>query len=82
MSSSSTKLALGLVRAAQGRDDEAEALLRESVEGFARYDLRAFEHWALRHFAEFLRAHGRDDEAVVYEERRAALAPSSTAPMV
>jgi tetratricopeptide (TPR) repeat protein len=82
MSSSSTKLALGLVRAAQKRDPEAEELIREAVEGFAMYDLRAFEHWALRHLAEFLRSRGREDEAVVYEERRAALSPSSTVPMV
>jgi len=82
MSVSSTKLALGLVRAAQKRYVEAEELIREAVEGFAMYDLRAFEHWALRHLAEFLRSRGRDDEALVYEERRAALSPSSTVPMV
>ena len=82
MSSSSTKLALGLVRAAQKRDDEAEELIREAVEGFAAYDLRAFEHWALRHLAEFLRSRGRDEEALAYEARRAALSPSSTVPMV
>ena len=55
---------------------------REAVEGFALYDLRALEHWALRYLAEFLRSRGRDDEARVYEERRAALSPSSTAPIV
>ena len=81
VSSSSTKLALGLVRAAQKRDAEAEELIREAVEGFALYDLRAFEHWALRYLAEYLRSRGRDEEALVYEERRAALSPSSTAPM-
>jgi class 3 adenylate cyclase/tetratricopeptide (TPR) repeat protein len=82
MSSSTTKLALGLVRAAQKRDAEAEELLREAVDGFAMYDLRAFEHWALRHLSEFLRSRGREEEALVYEERRAALSPSSTVPMV
>jgi class 3 adenylate cyclase/tetratricopeptide (TPR) repeat protein len=79
---SSTRLALGLVRAAQHRDEEAEQLLREAVEGFSLYELWAFEHWALRHLAEFLRSRGRDDEAAVYEARRAELAPSSTAPIV
>ena len=34
------------------------------------------------YLAEFLRSRGREDEAVVYEERRAALSPSSTAPIV
>ncbi len=78
----STRLALGLVRAAQHRDEEAETLLVEAVEGFSLYDLRAFEHWALRHLAEFLRSRGREEEAVVYETRRAALSPSSVAPIV
>jgi class 3 adenylate cyclase/ATP/maltotriose-dependent transcriptional regulator MalT len=82
VSVSSTKLGLGVVRAAQGRDEEAEALMREAVEGFALYDLYALEHWALRYLAEFLRARGRDDEAAGYEERRAGLAPVSTAPIV
>jgi tetratricopeptide (TPR) repeat protein len=81
VSVSSTKLALGIVRAAQKRDDEAERLLREAVEGFALYELRALEHWALRYLIEFLRSRGRDDEAAAYEARRAALSPSSTAPM-
>jgi hypothetical protein len=55
----------------------------EAVEGFAMYDLRALEHWALRYLAEFLRERGRDDEAAVYEERRAGLAPTpSAAPIV
>ena len=79
---SSTRLALGLVRAAQNRDEEAEKLLVEAVDGFCLYDFRAYEHWALRHLAEFLRSRGRDDEAVVYETRRAALSPSSTVPIV
>jgi class 3 adenylate cyclase/tetratricopeptide (TPR) repeat protein len=82
VSLSSTRLALGLVRAAQHRDDEAEALMLEAVEGFSLYDLRAFEHWALRLLVEFLRSRGRDDEAAAYEARRAALSPRSTAPIV
>ena len=82
VSLSTTSLALGLVRAAQGRDIEAEALMRDAIDGFALYDIRALEHWALRYFAEFLHSRGRDDEAVVYEERRAGLAPVSTAPIV
>jgi tetratricopeptide (TPR) repeat protein len=82
VSGSTTKLALGLVRAAQARDDEAERWLTEAVDGFAMYEMRSLEHWALRYLAEFLRSRGRDDEAAHYETRRAALAPRSTAPIV
>jgi class 3 adenylate cyclase/tetratricopeptide (TPR) repeat protein len=82
LSGSTTKLALGLVRAAQGRDAEAEELMVEAVEGFAVYDLRSLEHWGLRYLAQFLRSRGRDAEAAAYEERREALAPSSTAQIV
>jgi len=59
VSVSTTKLGLAVVRAAQGRDEEAEALLHEAIEGFALYDMRALEHWALRYLAEFL-AHGAE----------------------
>jgi len=82
VSGSTTKLALATVRAAQGRDEEAEELLVAAVDELALYELRALEHWALRYLVEFLRAHGRDDEADVYAERRAALSPESTAPIV
>ncbi len=79
---SSTKLGLGIVRAAQNRDAEAEKLMLEAVEGFALYELRALEHWALRYLVQFLRSRGREDEAAAYEARRAALSPSSTVPIV
>ncbi len=82
VSVSSTKLGLGVVRAAQNRDAEAEKLMLKAVEGFDLYELHALEHWALRHLAEFLRSRGREDEAVVYEARRSALSPSSTVPIV
>lgn len=81
VSVSTTKLSLGLVRAEQGRDEEAEALMLEAVAGFELYEIRAFEHWALRYVAAFLRSRGREDEAAVYEARRAALAPASTLPI-
>src|SRR6266540_3193729 len=42
-----TRMALGLVRAAQGRDEEAEQLLRESVEAFVENGLRFAELQAL-----------------------------------
>jgi class 3 adenylate cyclase/tetratricopeptide (TPR) repeat protein len=82
VSLSTTKLALGYVRAAQGRDEEAEALMREALDGFARYGMHALEHWNLRYLAEFLRSRGREEEAARYLARREELFPSSTAPIV
>ena len=74
-----TLLALGVVRAKQRRDEEAETLLRDAVYTFKHYELYALEHWGLRVLAEFLRGRGRDDEAAAYEERRASLGPTSSA---
>jgi ATP/maltotriose-dependent transcriptional regulator MalT len=82
VSGSTTKLALGIVRAAQKRDAEAEELLHEAVESLSFFELHALEHWALRYLIEFLRARGREEEAEIYEERRTALSTTSTAPIV
>jgi tetratricopeptide (TPR) repeat protein len=68
-SRSSTTTTLGLVRAAQGRDDEAEALLREAIALLPSADYRLLEVQALVALAEFLRARGRDDEAAELEAR-------------
>ena len=76
-----TKLSLGVLRAAQGREAEAEELMHEAVEEMRRVDLRALERWGLRHIVDFYRARGREDAALPYEERLAALEPSSTAPI-
>jgi ATP/maltotriose-dependent transcriptional regulator MalT len=46
-SRATTRMALGLVRAAQGRDAEAEKLLREAVDAFAQSGLRYAELQAL-----------------------------------
>jgi ATP/maltotriose-dependent transcriptional regulator MalT len=82
VSVNTTTLGLAVVRAAQGRDAQAEQLFVEAVEGFRHYGFSSLEHWALRLLSEFLRERGRDDEALVYEERRDTLAPSSTAPIL
>jgi len=76
-SRSTTRLALGLVRAAQGKDDEAERLLREAEEilrptGFRRHQIAPLEA-----LAGFLRARDRDDEALEVEEALAALLAGS-----
>jgi class 3 adenylate cyclase/tetratricopeptide (TPR) repeat protein len=80
VSISTTKLSLGLVRAAQGREAEAEELIREAIDEMHRNDQRAMERWALGHAVEFYRSRGREGEALRYEERLAELTPSA-APM-
>jgi class 3 adenylate cyclase/tetratricopeptide (TPR) repeat protein len=77
-----TAMALGVVRAAQGRDEEAERLLRSAVDGLHRSAFRSSEPEALRYLIGFLRERGRADEAAPYEARLADLdvsAPAETA---
>jgi len=73
MSRSNVSMVLGLVRSAQGRDAEAELLLREAVDLLAATDLRNSEPEPLAALAEFLRGRGRADEAAALEERIEAL---------
>jgi tetratricopeptide (TPR) repeat protein len=67
---------LAAVRAAQGRDDEAEGLYRsalaETTDGFALLELELLER-----LVAFYRERSRDDDAVVYEARLAELVPST-----
>ena len=71
-----TKMSLGLVRAAQGRDEEAQALLEDALaEATGRF--RGIEVWVLSRLEEFLRSRGREEEADGYALRLAALAPVS-----
>ena len=62
-----TTMALGLVRAAQGRDEEAEELLRESYATASATEFRRHHAEAIEALAEFLRQRGRDDEAAEIE---------------
>jgi len=80
VSISTTKLSLAIVRAAQGRDAEAEDLMQEALDEMRRHDQLALERWALGHVIEFHRSRGAEDAALRYEERLAELTPS-TAPM-
>jgi class 3 adenylate cyclase/tetratricopeptide (TPR) repeat protein len=73
-----TTMALGIVRAAQERDEEAEALLREALASAER-DSKYAQLEPLAELAEFLRDRGRADEAAVFEARRAGLLPSAAA---
>ena len=72
-SSSTSRLALGLVRAAQGRDVEAEALLREAYEILCPTGYRRHRIAPLEAYATFLRERGRGDEAAGIEETLAEL---------
>jgi tetratricopeptide (TPR) repeat protein len=71
-------LAVGVVRAAQGRYDEAEELLRVSLGEAEETEYRRLQREPLRYLAQFLRERGRDDEAAVFEERLAELVPASS----
>ena len=71
VSGSTTKIALAEVRAAQGRDAEAEALFREALEGLEFFGFRASERQALENAIDFYRSRGRDDEVARHEARRA-----------
>ena len=67
-------MALGIVRAAQGRDDEAEKLLREAVRASDGFKLFAID--PLKTLAQFLRVRDRAEEAAPFEERWAELSPA------
>src|SRR6266542_597708 len=56
-----TTMALGIVRAAQSQDDEAEALLREAYDMSAATGHRRNEAQELNALAQFLRERGRDE---------------------
>jgi tetratricopeptide (TPR) repeat protein len=72
--------ALGAVRAAQGRDSEAEELFRSALALAEETEFKVLEIDPLERYARFLRERGRADEAAVYASRFAALAPvTSTA---
>ncbi|MGH3105388.1 MAG: ATP-binding protein [Gaiellaceae bacterium] len=74
-SRATTRMALGLVRAAQGRDEEAEKLLREAVEVIRDTEFVNVRLETLTALAGFLRERGRDDDLARVEEQIAALAP-------
>ena len=69
VSQMTTQFTLGLVRAAQGKDDEAEQLLRDALARAEESPFGLIEREALERLAKFLRERGRDSEAEPYEER-------------
>lgn len=74
-STATTTASLGMVRAAQGRDEEAEKLLRTAVDTVAGTGFKQVEREVLEPLAQFLRDRGREDEAARFEGRRAELLP-------
>jgi class 3 adenylate cyclase/tetratricopeptide (TPR) repeat protein len=76
-SRATTTMTLGLVRAAQGRDAEAEALLREALDQVGSIGYRAIESWVMSRLEEFLRGRGRVEEAERYRERLAEISPAA-----
>jgi tetratricopeptide (TPR) repeat protein len=72
-SQASTRKTLALVRAAQGRDDEAEALFRESIEILERSEYARFLWEPLTAIVQFFEERERADAAAAFRERMAEL---------
>jgi class 3 adenylate cyclase/tetratricopeptide (TPR) repeat protein len=68
-SQASTKTSLALVRANQGRDEEAEALLRESIEILERSEYSRFLSDPLEAMIQFLEERERFEEIPAFERR-------------
>jgi class 3 adenylate cyclase/tetratricopeptide (TPR) repeat protein len=68
-SQASTKMSLALVRATQGRDEEAEALLRESIEILERSEYSRFLSDPLEAMIQFLEERERFEEIASFERR-------------
>jgi class 3 adenylate cyclase/tetratricopeptide (TPR) repeat protein len=71
------KTALGGVRAAQGRDGEAEEIFRTAIELARKSNYKLYEQHPLEWFVDFLHRRGREDDAAIYEARLAELAPAT-----
>jgi class 3 adenylate cyclase/tetratricopeptide (TPR) repeat protein len=78
VSQMTTQFTLGLVRAAQGKDVEAEQLLRDALARAEESPFRLIEREALERLVKFLRERGRDGDAEPYEDR-IARGPLTTA---
>jgi predicted ATPase/class 3 adenylate cyclase len=75
-SQATTRLSLALVRIAQGRDDEAEELMRDAWQRVDGTGYRSIEAWILTKLDQLLRDRDRPDRAVA--ERLAELSPVAT----
>ncbi len=78
-----TRMALARVRAAQGRDTEAEKLFRDALDIVAASDYPRVAEDVRKFFARFLRDRGRHGDAAAFAEQdRPVYRTPSTAPMV
>ncbi|MBA2384852.1 MAG: tetratricopeptide repeat protein, partial [Actinobacteria bacterium] len=77
ISRSTTRMALGIVRAAQGRDEEAETLLCEGIDVLEGTDVRLIRRELVGALVEFLRERGREGEAQELETELAAYEPAA-----
>jgi tetratricopeptide (TPR) repeat protein len=68
-----TTAALATVRAAQGRDEEAEQLFCDALAGIKGTDFRRTELELLEALVGFLRERGRTEDAAAHEQRLAEL---------
>src|SRR5918999_354554 len=74
-----TTAALGTVRAAQGRDDEAEQLFRDALAGLDGTGFKRNQLELSEALARFLRERGRADEARAYEDGLPEPSPAQVA---
>jgi hypothetical protein len=77
VSRATTRVALAQVRAAQGRNEEAETLFSEALEIVSEGEHCRILLDVLPPYAEFLRAAGRTDEAAELDLRLAARVPTA-----
>lgn len=76
-SRATTRMALGLVRAAQSHVEEAELLLREAVDIIKETDFLVHHREILEALVGFLRDQGRESEVAAYEDELATLVRSA-----
>jgi ATP/maltotriose-dependent transcriptional regulator MalT len=74
-SRATTRMALALVRAAQGRDEEAETLLREALAIAANSEFNYVRYEVLKALGAFLRERGREAEAERLDAEAAEWSP-------
>ena len=76
-SRATTRVALAQVRAAQGRDEEADVLFQEAVEVLSSSEQCRILLEVLPPYADFLRARDRDQEAAELDARLASRVPTA-----
>jgi class 3 adenylate cyclase/tetratricopeptide (TPR) repeat protein len=82
LSLSTTLFALGIVRFVQRREEEAAEMFETALAGLREYGMLSAERAVVIDLVALMRAAGREDDALRYEERLGELEPPrSTAPI-